>query len=66
MSAVIGDNLEGSEPMRPAELVVAIQMLGCRAEDDSGKALRTVRKSLQGHPGRFVRGRDEGWGCPKS
>ncbi len=32
MSDVIADVLKYSEPMRPAELVVALQALGCRAE----------------------------------
>ncbi len=49
MSDVIADVLKDSEPMRPAELVVALQDLGCRAEDDPQKVLRTVRKALQGN-----------------
>ena len=53
MSDVIADVLKDSEPMRPAELVVALQDLGCRAEDDPQKVLRTVRKALQGNPRRF-------------
>ncbi len=53
MSDVIADVLKDSEPMRPAELVVALQDLGCRAEDDPRKVLRTVRKALQGNPRRF-------------
>ena len=62
MSDVIADILEGSEPMRPAELVVAIQALGGRAEDDPGKVLRAVRKALQGNPRRFSGAGDGGWG----
>ncbi len=53
MSDVIAEVLTDSEPMRPAELVVAIQALGCRAEDDPQKVLRAVRKALQGNPRRF-------------
>ena len=61
MSDVPADVLKDSEPMRPAELVVAIQALGCRAEDDPGKVLRAVRKALQGNPRRFVRAGDGAW-----
>jgi len=53
LSDVIADILTDSDPMRPAELVVAIQGLGCRAGDDPQKVLRAVRKSLQGNPRRF-------------
>ncbi len=53
MSDVIADVLKDSEPMRPAELVVALQDLGCRAEDDPQKVVRAVRKALQGIRGGF-------------
>ncbi len=46
MSDVIADVLKDSEPMRPAELMVALLDLECRAEDDPQKMLRTVRKAL--------------------
>lgn len=61
LSDVIADVLEGSDPMRPAELVVAIQALGCRADDDPGKVLRAARKALCGNPRRFKRGGDGQW-----
>ncbi len=61
MSDVIAEVLEGSKGMKPAELVVAIQALGCRAEDDPGKVLRCVRKSLHANPRRFIRSEVSGW-----
>lgn len=61
LSDVIGDILEGSEPMRPAESVVAIQTLGRRAVDDPQKVLRVVRKALYANPRRFQRDEAGRW-----
>jgi len=61
LSDVIADVLGESDPMRPAELVVAIQSLGCRAEDIPQKVLRAVRKALLANPRRFARGEDGVW-----
>lgn len=58
MSDVIAEVLEGSDGMRPAEIVVAVQSLGCRADDDPQKVLRTVRKALDANPRRFLKSGD--------
>lgn len=62
MSDVIADVLETSGPLRPAEIVVKMQDLGCRAEDDPTYLVRLVSKTLYGNPRRFVKGRDRRWG----
>ncbi|MCA9230785.1 MAG: hypothetical protein KDA57_09035 [Planctomycetales bacterium] len=61
LSDVIAEILGDKGAMRPAELVVAAQALGCRAEDDPGKLLRAVRKALQGNPRRFERDGEGRW-----
>ncbi len=62
LSDVIADILEGSEAMRPAELVVAVQRLGDRSEDDPRELLLVVRKSLYANPRRFIKAENGGWG----
>jgi hypothetical protein len=61
MSDVIADVLHDKGPLRAPELVVAVQGLGYRADDDPTYLLRVVRKSLTNNPRRFQRAGDGRW-----
>lgn len=52
---VIAEVLLDSNGMRPAELVVAMQTMGFRREDDPVALMRQVSKSLYMNPRRFVK-----------
>lgn len=49
-------------PMFPPELVMAVQAIGYRVDDDSQKVLTAVHGSLRGNPRRFSKGGDGRWG----
>jgi hypothetical protein len=61
LSDVVAEVLEVSAPMRPTEIVVAIQRLGCRAEQHPPDVLRNVRKALYANPRRFKHDGDQRW-----
>jgi hypothetical protein len=60
MSKVIAEALK-ARPMRIAEVVIAVQSLGYRENDDPSELLRTVRKALYNNPRKFARNEAEQW-----
>jgi hypothetical protein len=61
MAQVMAEVLKDRPCLRLSEIVVAIQTLGYRENDDPSALLRTVRKAAYNSPRKFVRNDAEQW-----
>jgi hypothetical protein len=59
---LIAELLKVSPPMRPVELVIALQDRGYRERDNPGKVLNAIRKALLDNPDKFTQDAEGRWG----